>query len=360
MPRVQATAPVARAPFGTTRDGQAVEVFTLTNSEGFELRAMTFGGVILSLRVPDRHGVMADVILGHDTLDGYLDRSPCFGAILGRYANRIAHGRFTIDGVEHQLTTNDGPHHLHGGRSGLDRVVWSAEPFRGNHRVGITLTYRSPDGDQGYPGSLVARVSYTLTDRNELVLDYTATTDRATPVNLTQHCCWNLAGSNERTVLDHELTINAAHYTPVDDSLIPTGAIEPVLGTPFDFRTALPVRLRITDDHEQLRNARGYDHNFVLSPAPDGALRHAVRLCDPVSGRVMDMHTTEPGIHFYSGNHLDGTVRGKQGKVYTHRSGLHLEAQHFPDSPNHPSFPSTILRPGAEYHAQTVFAFSLH
>ena len=358
--RASAAATVGREPFGTMPDGTAIERFTLSGAGDLEVSVINYGGIITSLRVPDRNGDVDDVVLGHDTLDGYLTSSPYFGAIVGRYGNRIAHGRFTLDGIVHQLETNDGAHHLHGGPRGLDQAVWTAEPFRADGRVGVTFSCTSPDGDQGYPGTLSAQATYTLTDRDDLVLDYVATCDRATPVNLTQHSYWNLAGSAAPPIVDHELTINAANYTPVDASLIPTGAIAPVLGTPFDFRTALPIGARIGDDDEQLRYGRGYDHNLVLSPAPAGALRHAVRLADPVSGRVLDMHTTEPGVQFYSGNFLDGTIRGKGGTVYAHRSGLCLEAQHFPDSPNRSNFPSTILRPGAEYRSRTVFAFSAH
>lgn len=352
-------ATVRREPFGRMPDGTPIEQFTLSGAGDIELRTITYGGIITSLRVPDRHGGMDDIVLGHDTLDGYLNQSPYFGAIIGRYANRIARGRFTLDGVPHQLTTNDGPHHLHGGKNGLDRVVWSAEPVH-DGRAGVAFSYISPDGDQGYPGTLSARVTYTLTDRDELVLEYVATTDQPTPVNLTQHSYWNLAGATAPPVLDHALTIDAAHYTPADASLIPTGAIAPVADTPFDFRSPLPIGARIAEDDEQLRHGRGYDHNFVLSRAPAGALRHAARLTEATSGRVLDMHTTEPGVQFYSGNCLDGSIRGKGGNVYRHRSGICLESQHFPDSPNHSNFPSTVLRQGVEYRSRTVFAFSTH
>lgn len=360
MPSVHAPAAVTRASFGETTDGKPVELLTLTNPSGIELRALTYGGIIVGLRVPDREGQLDDIVLGHDTLEGYLERSPYFGAIIGRHANRIAGGRFRIDGVEYQLTLNDGLHHLHGGQHGFDRVVWSAEPFRREARVGVIFTHVSPDGDQGYPGTLRTSVSYALTNRNELLLDYVATCDRPTPLNLTQHSYWNLAGGSAPSVLGHEITINAGHYTPVDATLIPTGSITPVKGTPFDFRTAQPIGRHIDDADEQLRHGLGYDHNFVLSPAPPGALRHAVRLFEPRSGRVLDMHTTEPGVQFYSGNFLDGSIRGKGGTVYGYRSGLCLESQHFPDSPNHSNFPSVILLPGAEYRSRTVYTFSAH
>ena len=318
---------------------------------------MTFGGVIVSLRVPDRHGRLDDIVLGHDSLEGYLNASPYFGAIIGRYGNRIANGHFSLDGVDYQLALNEGQHHLHGGPCGLDKVVWSAATFAAADRLGLTFSHLSPDGDQGYPGNLSARVSYSLTDANELVLDYFATTDRATPVNLTQHTYWNLAGSEAPWVGDHVLTIEADAYTTADASLIPTGVIAPVAGTPFDFRTPQAIGKRIDDDDEQLHNARGYDHNFVLRPADTGALRRAVRLSESTTGRVLEMHTTEPGVQFYSGNFLDGTVRGKNGRRYLHRTGLCLETQHFPDSPNHDHFPSTILRPGGVYRSRTVLTF---
>jgi aldose 1-epimerase len=349
---------VARAPFGVTRDGRPVDAYTLTNARGLELRAITYGGIIASLQTPDRAGRLDDVVLGFDSLDGYLSDSPYFGAIVGRYANRIAGGRFTLDGRTYELAANEGPHHLHGGMRGFDKVVWDAQPFDGPRGACVVLTYTSPDGEEGYPGTLTARVTYALTDRNELVVDYHATTDRATHVNLSQHTYFNLAGA--RDVLDHELTINATRYTPVDATLIPTGELAPVERTPLDFRTPAALGARIDQPHEQLRNGRGYDHNFVLDRG-GGALAHAARVTEPDTGRVLDVHTTEPGLQLYSGNFLarpgsDG-IRGKSGRVYGARSGFTLETQHFPDSPNKPHFPSTVLRPHAEYRSRTVFAF---
>lgn len=349
-------ASVTRALFGATRDGAVVDVFTLTNANGLEMRAMTYGGIILSLRVPDRDGRLDDIVLGYDDLEGYLTDSPYFGAIVGRYGNRIANGRFTLDGETHQLETNDGPNHLHGGPKGFDKVVWDAEPLENDDGVGVIFTHTSPAGDQGYPGNLAVRVTYTLTDRDELVVDYFATTDRATPVNLTQHTYFNLAGGGRRDVLEHELTINAHHFTPVGATLIPTGVIVPVEGTPFDFRTSTPIGARIDEDDEQLRNGGGYDHNFVLDRQRP-RLVHAARVTEPTTGRVLDVYTTEPGLQFYSGNFLDGSITGKSGRAYRHRYGFCLETQHFPDSPNQPDFPSTILRPGGEYRSRTVFAF---
>jgi aldose 1-epimerase len=345
---------VTREPFGTTPSGEAVERFTLASAGGMRIRVMTYGGIITSLETPDRRGVVGDVVLGYDSLAGYLKDSPYFGAIVGRYGNRIAKGRFTLDGREYRLATNNGPNHLHGGVRGFDKVVWHAEPFDGARGAGVVLTHTSPDGDEGYPGTLDAKVTYTLTGRNELRIDYEATTDHATPVNLTQHSYFNLAGSGD--ILSHELMIAADAFTPVDSTLIPTGVIAPVAGTPFDFRTPHAIGERIGADDEQLRFGGGYDHNFVLTRA-GGGLALAARVRDPASGRTLEIRTTEPGVQFYSGNFLDGSITGKRGVVYAHRSGLALETQHFPDSPNHPRFPSTILRPGKVYRSRTVWIF---
>lgn len=345
-------AQLSREAFGTTPGGVAVELLTLANAHGMELRVMTYGGIIVSLKVPDRDGIPGDVVLGYDSLAGYLRDSPYFGAIVGRYGNRIARGRFTLGGVEYRLATNNGPNHLHGGVRGFDKVVWSADPFRTDSSAGVTFRHTSPDGDEGYPGTLQAAVTYTLTSRNELILDYEATTDRATPVNLTQHSYFNLAGSGD--ILGHVLELAADHYTPVDATLIPTGAIAPVEQTPFDFRTPQRIGARIGEDHEQLRYGGGYDHNFVLT-RPDTGLVLAARLTDSLSGRTLEIRTTEPGVQFYSGNFLDGSITGKQRTVYRRRTGLCLETQHFPDSPNHPGFPATILEPGQVYRSRTVW-----
>jgi aldose 1-epimerase len=349
---------VTQAPFGRLPDGRAVELFTLTNARGIEVRAITYGGIILSLRTPDRTGQLDDVVLGYDTLEGYVRASPYFGAIVGRVGNRIAGGRFTLDGRSYALATNNGPNHLHGGIKGFDKVVWEAQPFRNDSGVGIVFTHTSPDGDEGYPGTLRARVTYTLTDRDELVVDYHATTDKATPVNLTQHTYWNLAGDGRRDVLGHELMINASAITPVDSTLIPTGEIAPVAGTPFDFRELTPIGSRIDRrDDPQIAHGGGYDHNFVLDRPGAAGLVHAARVVEPTTGRTLDVYTTEPGVQFYSGNFLDGSITGKRGHVYHRRFGFALETQHYPDSPNHPNFPTTILRPGEEYRSRTVFAF---
>ena len=324
-------AEVTRAPFGTTPAGDAVELFTVSHAGGLVLRATNYGGTIVSLHAPDRDGRPGNVVLGHDTLDGYLRDSRYVGAIVGRYANRIAHARFTLDGTTYRLTANHGPHHLHGGRTGFDKVVWRATPIRADATAGIVLTHTSPDGDEGYPGALAARVTYTLTDGPALVVDYRATTDRPTVVNLTQHSYFNLAGVGD--ILGHLLQVDADAITPVDDGLIPTGAIIPVAGTAFDFRSPTAVGARL---------GPGYDHNFVLRRTGPG-LVHAARLVDPPSGRTLDVHTTEPGLQLYAGA----------------RAGLCLETQHYPDAPNQPGFPSAILRPGAEYRSRTVFAFGV-
>lgn len=349
---------ISQAPYGRTPDGVAVEAFTLTNAHGIEVCAITYGAIIVSLRVPDRAGQMDDVVLGYDSLDGYLRASPYFGAIVGRYGNRIGAARFVLDGKTYRLAANDGANHLHGGIKGFDKVVWHAEPFQNDTGVGVVFTHTSPDSDEGYPGALAARVTYTLTDRDELIVDYHATTDRATPVNLTQHTYFNLAGDGRRDILGHELWINADSFTPVDSTLIPTGVIAPVEGTPFDFRTPTAIGARIGADDQQLRFGRGYDHNFVLRDE-DAALGHAARVVEPTTGRTLDIYTAEPGVQFYSGNFLDGSIRGKGGHVYAHRLGFCLETQRFPDSPNQPQFPSTILRPGQEYRSRTVFVFGV-
>ncbi len=352
------TRSITSAPFGATPDGEPVDLFTMTNPNGIEVRAITFGGIIVSLRTPDRDGRLGDIVLGFDALDGYLAGSPYFGSIIGRYGNRIAGGRFTLDGETFTLVTNNGPNHLHGGVRGFDKVVWSGEPFQSSTAVGVVLTYTSPDGEEGYPGTLRVRVTYTLTDSDELIVDYLATTDRPTPVNLTQHSYFNLAGAGSGDILAHELMVAASAYTPVDSGLIPTGEIATLEGTPFDFRMPTAIGARIEQDDAQLRNGLGYDHNFVLDRSGVG-LQHATRVTEPTTGRTLDILTTEPGLQFYSGNFLDGTITGKDGHVYGHRSGFCLEAQHYPDSPNQPSFPSTILRLGEEYRTRTVMAFGV-
>lgn len=353
-----APAAVSRASFGTLPDGREVEIHTLAAGD-LTLRVATYGAIIVSLTAPDRDGTVDDLVLGHDTLEGYVAASPYFGAVVGRYGNRIARGRFALDGVEHQLETNDGPNHLHGGAVGFDKRLWKAEPCRGDGRAAVTLRLTSADGDQGYPGRLDASVTYALADDGTLTVDYRATTDRATPVNLTQHSYWNLAGRRSPTVLGHLLTVYADAFTPTDGELIPTGEIAPVSDTPFDFREPTAIGARVAQDHSQLRAAGGYDHNFVLREHTDGSgLRRAARVDEPLSGRRLEIRTTEPGLQLYSGNFLDGTIRGKGGRAYPHRGALCLETQHFPNSPNEPAFPSTILRPGEEYRSRTVFTLS--
>ncbi len=351
---------IAVDTFGVLPTGETVERYTLTNPSGVELGAITYGGIIASLKVPDRDGRLDDVVLGHADLEGYLRDSPYFGAIVGRYANRIAAGRFELDGETYALARNNGPNHLHGGERGFDKVVWSAEPFESGEGVGLALTHVSPDGTEGYPGTLTVQVRYVLTPAAEIVVDYQATTDGATPINLSQHSYFNLAGhaSAPGDVLDHVLTIHASRYTPVDSTLIPTGQMALVDDTPFDFRAPTPIGARIELPDQQLRFGGGYDHNFVLDRESDG-LFHAARVEHPATGRTFDIFTTEPGLQFYSGNFLDGSITGKSSRVYGHRTGFCLETQHFPDSPNQPGFPSTILQPGEEYRSRTVFAFGV-
>jgi aldose 1-epimerase len=358
-----AAAAVTQSSFGTTPDGKAVDVFTLTNVRGIEVRIITYGAAVVSIKAPDRAGRFDDIVTGFDTLNGYLRQSQYFGVIAGRYANRIANARFTLDGVTHELAANDGKNHLHGGRRGFDRMVWTGAPFERDGNVGVRLTLRSPDGDEGYPGNLNVSVTYTLTPRDELRIDYTATADKATPINLTNHSYFNLAGEGHGDILRHLLTIDADRYTPTDAALIPTGELASVAGTPFDFRRPTPIGDRIDADAEQIRRGRGYDHNFVLNDwSASGSSehpRHAARLVDPSSGRTLDVATTEPGLQFYSGNFLDGSAVGKSGHVYGRRTGLCLETQHFPDSPNHATFPTTILRPGREFRSTTVLTFGV-
>ncbi len=347
---------MTRTPFGTAPGGQGVELITLTNAHGVELRAMTYGAIIISLKVPDRTGKLGDVVLGYDSLAGYVKSSPYFGAVVGRYANRIAKGEFTLDGTAYSLAINNGPNALHGGLKGFDKVVWQAESLPSPDGTGVRFHYVSKDGEEGYPGTLDATVTYTLTDSNEVRISYEATTDKPTPVNLTQHSYFNLAGRGD--VLEHILQINADRIVPVDSTLIPTGQLMPVKGTPFDFTTPHAVGERIDAADQQITFGKGYDHTFVLTRADTGLVLAAV-LKDPTSGRVLEVRTTEPGVQFYTGNFLDGTLTGKGGVVYQRRTGLCLEAHHFPDSPNQPQFPNTILRPGETYRSRTVWKFGV-
>jgi len=342
---------VQRENFGKLPDGRTVDLYILTNPLGMKAAVMTYGATLVSLEVPDRNGRPADITLGFDSLEGYLGAGPYFGATVGRYANRIGGARFVLDGVTYTLAANDGRNHLHGGIRGFDKVVWKAEPVSEEGAVGVTLSYVSKDGEEGYPGNLSCSVTYLLNEKNELNLRYTAVTDKATPVNLTHHSYFNLAGQGEGDILSHELMLNADFYTPVDEGLIPTGEIRSVKGTPMDFTRPKPIGRDIA------LVPGGYDHNFVVN-GQAGDLRLAARLHDPRSGRTMEILTTEPGIQFYSGNFLDGTITGKSGKVYGKHYGLCLETQHFPDSPNKPNFPSTILRPGETYRSVTVHRFT--
>jgi aldose 1-epimerase len=350
-------ASVSRASFGTLPDGTHVELFTLRNATGMEVQVTNYGGIITSIKVPDRHGKFADVTLGHTTLEGYLQHSPYFGAIVGRYANRIGKAQFVLDGRTYKLAANDGPNTLHGGLKGFDKAVWQAEPFERPGERGIVFTHTSPAGDEGFPGALALHVTYTLTDRNELMFDFQATTDAPTVVNLTQHAYFNLAGEGSGDVLGHVLTLNADRYTPVDATLIPSGELASVQGTPLDFRTPTAIGARIEADHPQLKLGKGYDHNYVLNRRGT-ELVLAARVEEPGSGRVLEVHTTEPGVQLYTGNFLDGSFTAKSGHVYGRRSGFCLETQHFPDSPNQPAFPSTTLRPGEEFRSRTVYTFT--
>jgi aldose 1-epimerase len=345
---------VSRAPFGKTADGTPVELFTLRNDNGVEVAITNYGGIITSIRTPDRNGTFTDIVLGFDTLDGYLGEHPYFGAVVGRYANRIALGRFTIDGVSYRLAMNNGPNHLHGGVRGFDKHVWQAEELAGNS---VRFSRVSPDGEEGYPGNLQVAVAYSLTNYNELIVEYQAMTDQPTHVNLSQHTYFNLAGPGT-DVLGHELMINADRYTPVDRSSIPNGLLAPVSGTPFDFRKPTAIGARIAAAHPQIEHGRGYDHNYVLNRKGDD-LQLAARVVEPASGRVLEVATTEPGIQLYTANFLDGTIRGKGGVAYGRHSAFCLETQHYPDTPNQPDFPSTLLRPGSTYSSRTVFKFDV-
>jgi aldose 1-epimerase len=349
---------LAQVPFGQMPDGRGIDLITLRNQRGMEVRVTTYGGAILSIKTPDRTGAIDDVVLGYDTAAEYFKNPTYFGVLIGRYANRIAKAKFTLDGKTYTLPANNGPNSLHGGK-GWDQMLWKAESFNNATGVGVVLSVTSPDGDQGYPGQVTAKVTYTLKDDNTLVVDYLADSDKPTVINMTQHSYFNLAGAKANDILGHELMINADKYTPVDDTLIPTGELAPVAGTPFDFKTSTKIGARIdTAGNVQLARGKGYDHNWVLNRTGDG-LSLAAKATDPVSGRTLEISTTEPGIQFYSGNFLDGTNEGKGGRVYGHRAGFCLETQHYPDSPNQPSFPSTVLRPGTHYTSQTVFKFGV-
>jgi aldose 1-epimerase len=348
------TSQIESQPFGSA-DGQAVTLYTLRNQQGMEVAITNFGATVVALKVPDRQGKLADVVLGYDDLPGYEHDKSFFGATIGRYGNRIAHGKFTLNGTTYTLAKNDGENHLHGGVKGFNKRVWTAKEVSTAQAPALQLTYRSQDGEEGYPGNLAVQVTYTLTADNALRIDYLATTDKPTVVNLTNHSYFNLAGQGD--ILQHQLRLHAGRFTPVGATLIPTGELRSVTGTPFDFTTATAIGARIHQDDQQLKFGRGYDHNFVLDGSP-GTLRPAAEVYEPTSGRVMEVLTTEPGIQFYSGNFLDGTVTGKGGNKYPHRAAFCLETQHYPDSPNQSAFPTTVLNPGQQYKTTTVYKFS--
>jgi aldose 1-epimerase len=348
---------ITKDAFGSTAEG-AVDRYTLTNPSGMRVRIITFGGIVQSIEVPDRNGHNTNVALGFSTLTPYLTNPAYFGALIGRYGNRIALGRFTLDGVTYQLPINNDPNSLHGGTVGFDKHIWAATPFRRGDNVGLVMRLTSPDGDQGYPGTLRVQVTYTLTADNNLRLDYRATTDKATVVNLTNHSYFNLNGEGTGSIYDQKLLLNANRFTPVDSTLIPTGVLQPVAGTPLDFTRATAIGARIREPHQQILFGQGYDHNWVLNRSDSTSLVLAARMSSDTSGRVLTMLTDQPGIQFYSGNFLDGTLVGTGGHVYRQGDGLALETQHFPDSPNHPNFPSTVLRPGQTLRSTTVYQFS--
>jgi aldose 1-epimerase len=354
----EAKSKMQKQTFGKTEDGQQVDIYTLTNKNGVELAITNYGGTVVSWKVPDRNGHIADVVLGYENVKDYENGKAYFGATVGRYANRIAHGKFTLNGSTYTLAKNDGENHLHGGIKGFSKRVWTAKDVSGSNGQALELTYLSKDGEEGYPGNLSVTVVFTLTEQNELKIDYSATTDKDTVLNLTNHSYFNLAGQGSGDILSHELTLNADRFTPVDATLIPTGELRKVKGTPFDFSQATAIGARINQDDEQLKFGKGYDHNWVLNKPKIGVLTLAAQLYEPKSGRLLEVRTTEPGVQFYSGNFLDGSAHGKEGKVYNYRTGMCLETQHFPDSPNHPDFPTTVLKPGQRFHSTTIYKFS--
>jgi aldose 1-epimerase len=347
---------IEKSPFGAMPDGRAVEIFTLRNRQGTEARIMTYGGILVSLKAADKNGKFDDVVLGYEKLDGYLASSPYFGALIGRYGNRIAKGKFSLNGRNYTLATNNGVNHLHGGLKGFDKVVWKSRPRLTSNGPSLQLEYLSKDGEEGFPGNLSVTVIYTLTNDNALRLDFTATSDQDTICNLTHHSYFNLRGSGD--ILDHEFQINADTFTAVDETLIPTGEFRAVSGTPYDLRKSSAIRQRISEPHDQLKIAGGYDQNFVINKPP-GELGQAARVFEAVTGRVVEVFTTEPGMQFYTGNFLNGTLLGKGGRFYQKRDAFCLEPQHHPDSPNHPNFPSVVLRPGETYKQTSLYRFSV-
>lgn len=358
----QKTNKVKKESFGKTADGTEAEVYILTNAKGAEAKFTNYGAALTSLKMPDREGKFADVVLGFDSIDGYTNEkyqkaNPYFGAIAGRYANRIAGAKFSINNQEYKLAANNGKNSLHGGVKGFDKVFWQGKEVSAANGAAVEFTYSSKDGEEGFPGNLTAKVTYTLTDENELKIDYSATTDKETLVNLTHHSYFNLAGEGSGDILTHELKINADKFTPIDAESIPTGELKSVEGTPFDFRAAKEIGKEIDADNEQIKNGKGYDHNFVVN-GENGTLRQAAVVTEPKTGRIMEVLTTEPGIQLYTGNYLDGSLAGKSGGKYAKRTGFCLETQHFPDSPNRPDFPTTLLKPNETYKSSTVYKFS--
>ena len=352
-----ATVEVTKKSWGTTPDGAAVDLYTLRNARGAEATITNYGGIVVTLLMPDRNGKMDDIVLGYDHLQGYIDKTPYFGCLVGRYGNRIGDAKFTLDGQTYQLAKNDGPNSLHGGVKGFDKVVWTGRPVESKDGAALELTYLSKDGEEGFPGNLKVTALYTLTNDNELRLDFTATTDKATVCNLTHHSYFNLLGQGKGDILDHELVINSSKITPVDKTLITTGEYAPVEGTPFDFRKATKIGARINDPDTQLQYGPGYDHNWVIDKA-EGQVALQATVYEPTTGRVLEVLSDEPGLQFYAGNFLDGTIKGKGGVAYQHRTGFCLEPQHYPDSPNKPQFPSVVLRPGETYKNTIIYRFS--
>ena len=351
-----AQATISTEQFGRTNDGQSVDLYTLRNVHGVEAKITNYGGILVSLKVPDRNGKFDDVVLGFKDFDSYLKNAPYFGALIGRYGNRIAKGRFTLNGVEYKLPVNNGENTLHGGLKGFDKVVWTGKEMKTKDGPAVVLTYLSKDGEEGFPGNLNVRVVYTLTNNNEIKIEYSATTDKDTVINLTEHSYFNLAGEGNGDILNQFVTINANRFLPTDAGSIPTGELRKVAGTPFDFLTAHKIGERINEDEEQLKLGNGYDHTWIINGQP-GTLRLAATAYEPTSGRTMQVWTTEPGVQFYTGNFLDGTLTGKSGKVYQRRFGFCFETQHYPDSPNHPAFPTTTLKQGATYKSTTIYKF---
>ena len=351
-----AQATVTKASFGKTAAGENVDLYTLRNTKGVEATITNLGGIVVSLKVPDKNGKFEDVVLGFNDLDSYLKPHPYFGALIGRYGNRIAKGRFTLNGVEYKLAVNNGENHLHGGIKGFDKVIWTGRESRTKAGPAVTLTYLSKDGEEGYPGNLNVTVVYTLTNNNELKIDYSATSDKDTVTNLTHHSYFNLAGEGNGDILNHQVLIRATRFLPTDAGSIPTGELRRVTGTPFDFLKLTAIGARINQDEEQLKLGNGYDHTWIINGRP-GTLRLAAQAYEPTSGRRMQVWSTEPGMQFYTGNFLDGTLTGKSGKIYQRRSGFCFETQHYPDSPNQPAFPTTTLKKGTTYRSTTIYKF---